>query len=99
MYTAITKKRYFDSEENGAYDCQNRLKVSLFPFQNVMIIFELMQSDHVYLLFEPRLEISINVVCATKKGSDQPVILIRAFASRLNIIGLLSYCPNTIWNF
>ena len=37
MYIAITKKRYFDSEENGAYDCQNRLKVSLFPFQNVMI--------------------------------------------------------------
>ena len=39
-------------------------------------------------------EISNNVVCATSKASDQPAhtrSLIRAFASRLNIIGLLSY--------
>ena len=36
---------------------------------------------------EPEHEISNNVVCATSKGSDQPVhtrSLIRAFASRLN---------------
>ena len=40
-------------------------------------------------LFEPRHEISNNVVCATSKGSDQPVhtrSLIRASASRLNIL-------------
>ena len=40
------------------------------------------------LLFEPRHEISNNVVCATNKASDQPAhtrSLIRAFASRLNI--------------
>ena len=38
--------------------------------------------------YEPRHEISNNVVCATNKGSDQPETgsLIRAFASRLNII-------------
>ena len=39
---------------------------------------------------EPRHEISNNVVCATSKGSDQPVhtrSLIRAFASRLHILG------------
>ena len=39
--------------------------------------------------FEPRHEISNNVVCATSKGSDQPAhtrSLIRAFASRLNIL-------------
>ena len=39
--------------------------------------------------FEPRHEISNNVVCATSKGSDQPAhtrSLIRAFAGRLNII-------------
>ena len=39
-------------------------------------------------LFEPRHEISNNVVCATSKASDQPAhtrSLIRAFASRLNI--------------
>ena len=39
--------------------------------------------------FERRYEISNNVVCATSKGSDQPAhtrSLIRAFASRLNIL-------------
>ena len=38
---------------------------------------------------EPRHEISENMVCATRKGSDQPAhtrSLIRAFASRLNIL-------------
>ena len=38
--------------------------------------------------FEPRHEISNNVVCATSKASDQPahtVSLIRAFASSLDI--------------
>ena len=38
---------------------------------------------------EPRHEISYNVVCATSKGSGLPVhmrSLIRAFASRLNIL-------------
>ena len=41
------------------------------------------------LIFEPRHEISNNVVCATNKGSDQPAhmhSLIRAFASCLNIL-------------
>ena len=40
-------------------------------------------------LYEPRHEISNNVVCATSKGSDQPAhtrSLIRAFAARLNIL-------------
>ena len=51
--------------------------------------------------FKPRLtqtcEIHLsrcNVACATSKGSDQPAHthnLIRAFASPLNIISLLSY--------
>ena len=38
---------------------------------------------------EPRHEISSNVICETSKGSDQPVHmrrLVRAFASRMNII-------------
>ena len=42
-----------------------------------------------YNTFEPRHEISNNVVCATSKASDQPAhtrSLIRAFASRLNIL-------------
>ena len=40
-------------------------------------------------IYEPRHGISNNVVCATSKGSDQPAhkrSLIRAFASRLNIL-------------
>ena len=40
-------------------------------------------------VFELQHEISNNVVCVTSKGSDQPVHthrLIRAFASRLNIL-------------
>ena len=40
-------------------------------------------------VFEPRHEISNNVVCATSKASDQPAhtrSLIRAFLSRLNIL-------------
>ena len=44
--------------------------------------------------FDPRHEISNNVVCATSKGSDQPAhmrSLIRAFASHLNILCILSY--------
>ena len=42
-----------------------------------------------FLLYEPRYEISNNVVCTTSKASDQPVhmrSLIRAFACRLNIL-------------
>ena len=52
--------------------------------------------------FEPRHEISNNVVCATSKGSDQPAhtrSVIRAFVSRLNILWLLSYWLNIILSF
>ena len=41
-------------------------------------------------IIEPRHEISNNVVCATSKGSDQPRSVIRVFASRLNILMILS---------
>ena len=43
----------------------------------------------VNLIIEPVHEISNNVVCATRKASDQPAhtrSLIRAFASRLSIL-------------
>ena len=46
------------------------------------------------LEFEPVHEISNNVVCATSKASDQPAYtrsLIRAIASCLSILLLLSY--------
>ena len=45
-------------------------------------------------IIEPRHEMSNKVVCATSKASDQPAqmhSLIRAFASRLDFLGLLSY--------
>ena len=51
---------------------------------------------------EPVHEISKNVVYATSKASDQPAqmrSLIRAIASRLSILWLLSYWLNTIWSF
>ena len=54
------------------------------------------------ILYEPVHEISNNVVCATSKGSDQPAhtrSLIRAFTSRLSILGLLSYSLKNIWSF
>ena len=53
-------------------------------------------------IYEPVHEISNNVVCATSKASDQPAhtrSLIRAFASRLSILWLLSYWLNIIWSF
>ena len=53
-----------------------------------------------FFRYEPLLhEISSKVVCAASKGSDQPAhtrSLIRAFASRLNILWVLSYWPNNI---
>ena len=57
---------------------------------------------HPLWIIEPRHEISNNVVCATSKASDQPVhmrSLIRALASRLNILWVLSYWLNKIWSF
>ena len=53
-------------------------------------------------IFEPWHEISNNVVCAASIASDQPAHtrkLIRDFASRLNILWLLSYWMNLIWSF
>ena len=47
--------------------------------------------DCYFCIFEPQHEISNNVVCATSKASDQPAhthSLIRAFATRLNILSV-----------
>ena len=51
-------------------------------------------ASFIKIIIEPWHEISNDVVCATSKGSDQPEHthrLIRAFASRLNILWLFSY--------
>ena len=53
------------------------------------------------LIYESRHNISSIVVCATNKGLDQPAhtsSLIRVFASRLNILWVLSYWLNIIWS-
>ena len=67
------------------------------------IFFKLYTKSQIHLLkYEPVHEISNNMVCATSKASDQPAqtrSLIRAFASRLSILWLLSYWLNTIWSF
>ena len=55
-----------------------------------------------FIAYEPVHEFSKNVVRATSNASDQPVhmrSLIRAFASRLSILWLLSCWLNTIWSF
>ena len=54
---------------------------------------------NMHVIFEPRHELSNNMVCATNKDSDQPAhthSLIRAFASRLNILRMLNYWQNII---
>ena len=54
------------------------------------------------ITYEPRHEISNDMVCATSKASDQPAhtrSLIRAFASRWNILWLLNYWLNIILSF
>ena len=55
-------------------------------------------------IYERWHKVSNNVVCASSKGSDQPVHtgrLLRAFAfaSSLNILWLFSYWQNIIWSF
>ena len=56
--------------------------------QLMLLYVSLLQYKLNEITYEPRHEISNNVVRATSKGSDQPAhmrSLIRAFASRLNI--------------
>ena len=68
--------------EGGAY-----LGMPLETSQSVLLN-AFYHKKHEYI-YEPWHGISNNVVCATYKASDQPVhtrSLIRAFASRLNIL-------------
>ena len=57
--------------------------------ENIVIVRLSILSQGQSNTYEPRHEISSNVVCVTSKGSDQPAhmrSLIRAFASRLSIL-------------
>ena len=62
----------------------------MFQLAVSMLNVYLFCSHSIYIyIYEPRHEISNNVVCATSKASDQPThmcSLIRAFASCLNIL-------------
>ena len=70
---------------NQGYVTSHSLKIAaLHSFK-----FFTLQTYLVFVIFELRHEISNNVVGATNKASDQPAhkrSLIRAFASRLNIL-------------
>ena len=62
-----------------------------YQFENIGLLQPKMQRQ---VINEPVHEISNNVVCVTSRVSDQPAhtcSLIRAFASRLNILSILSY--------
>ena len=75
---------------------------SIAECSNSGILSNSIKLPFVFKTYEPRHEISNNVVFATSKGSDQPAhtgSLIRAFASCLNILRVFSYRLNTILSF
>ena len=87
--------RYTASFKNWISYVQNHCK-----FWTFTLVVELTKIE--LKIIERRHDISNNVVCATSKGSDQPAhmcSLIRAFASRLSILWVLSYWLNIIWSF
>ena len=72
----------------GQNTCQGDENV-LEYLGNAHQLVDLMSLQRKSYIFEPRHEISNNVACAISKASDQPAhtrSLIRAFASRLNIL-------------
>ena len=77
--------------------------IKLFSYEEITLEYFIMVFEIFWpLWYEPWHEISNNVVCATSKASDQPAhtrSLIRTFASRLNILWVLSYWLNIIWSF
>ena len=88
-----------------SWNIHEKLTVSWVDLQCVIVVFP----DHTHNLttrtcnlihvFEPRHEVSNNAVCTNSKVSDQHAharSLIRAFASRLNILRLSSYGLNII---
>ena len=73
------------------YSKTSKIRTSIFPntqlFEINLGYSEFREYDLFKIYFEPVHEISNNVVCATRKASDQPAhmrSLIRAFASRLS---------------
>ena len=89
-------KNYEDSDYSRLCECQADLSVSYAYIPLYWFVIDAIQTSRAVLwevlcVYEPRHEISSNVVCALSKGSDQHVhmrSLIRAFASRLYIFRL-----------
>ena len=75
-------------------------KGTLWELHVFTIFIRMHLSIYIESINEPWHVISYNVVCATSKVSDQPAhtrSLVRAFASRLNILWVLSYWLNISW--
>ena len=67
----------------------NKLNLIFTIINYILICVTAVTTVQAKSIYEPRHEISNNVVCATSKASDQPAhtrSLIRAFASRLHIL-------------
>ena len=106
MPTALFQKCYSDFELQGVLEnilnsktyqtiC-SRLQVSMMFYCTQLPI---PSPQSTYELWHG---ISNNVVCVNSKASDQPAhmrSLIRAFASHLNILRVLSYWLNISWSF
>ena len=99
VYLHVLPRSYAGSTANispFALKVETWLRINNIPFQVIDILCFIDISSHstndvkLYhndILYEPRHEISNNVVSATSKGSDQPAHthrLVSAFASRLN---------------
>ena len=81
MWIQIRRLLLFVKEASKAF--QERTK------HTKVVVTGTLRIDIPFNIYKPRHEISNNVVCATSKASDQPAhmrSLIRAFASRLNIL-------------
>ena len=88
MYIIRLIHRYF------MFICRSLVKaIGIENLQHVLDIMSMINDEQeikvTITIFEPRHEISNNVVCATSKASVQPAhgrSLIRAFASSLNVL-------------
>ena len=81
--------RGFQSTKGPIYSRRSKISGKGFQMYKGVLF-----ADFTSFLFEPVHEISNNVVCVTSKASEQPAhtcSLIRAFASHLSILWLLSY--------
>ena len=88
------KQENYSKNSSLEREALNNIKQNTIPNENGDVHYNFDETherkdDSKKVIIEPRHGISNNVVCATSIGSDQPAhtrSLIRAFASRLNIL-------------